>query len=285
MRSEKAISRNWLSSDKRPAATNFSVEAICLQIVDFGLMGIIFVAPLFFGGRHDLGRFVLVLLCVVIAVAWSIRQVLSGDGKWNRTLAFGMVSLAVGFVGFQLIPLPSEWIATLAPRNLALLSSRGDESSIGDSLSRWSTLSLAPDATRMGLATLVAYGLLLLTVTQRLQNVKDIVRLLRWIAMSAVMMACFGLVQYLTSNGRFFWIYEYPFSNTYDTVKGSFSCRNHFAHFLVLGLSPLVAWTLQRVSVNTRSKDQTRTGRSHTSRTMQPITLPTVALILGIIAV
>ncbi|MCH7751182.1 MAG: O-antigen ligase family protein [Planctomycetes bacterium] len=131
----------------------------------------------------------------------------------------------------------------------------------------------------------MAYGLLFFTVTQRLQNVNDIARLLRWIAMSAVMMACFGLVQYFTSNGRFFWIYEYPFSNTYGTVKGSFSCRNHFAHFLVLGLAPLVAWTLQRVSVNTRSKDQSRSKHLPDSRPLHSTSMPTVALIFGIIAV
>lgn len=285
MLSKKSISRNWLSSGKRPASTSLSVESVCLQVVDLALLGVIFVAPLFFGGRHDLGRFVLVLLCAVLAVAWSIRQAISGDGGWNRTVGFGIVSLAVGFVGFQLIPLPTEWIATLAPRNLALLSSRGDGSLIGEPLSRWSTLSLAPDATRLGLATLVAYGLLFLTVTQKLRDFGDIERLLRWIAMSAVMMACFGLIQYFTSNGRFFWIYEVPFSSTTRNATGSFSCRNHFAHFLVLGLAPLIAWTLQRRAQDTRSTDQTRTDRFRGSRPRQTISLPTVALIIGTITV
>ena len=55
-------------------------------------------------------------------------------------------------------------------------------------------------------------------------------------------MAAFGLAQFLAGNGKFFWFYEHPFSNTYGCAKGSFSNRNHFAHFLALGIGPLVWW-------------------------------------------
>ena len=57
-------------------------------------------------------------------------------------------------------------------------------------------------------------------------------------------MAVFGLVQYLTANGKFFWFYTHPFSNTFIGVKGSFANKNHFAHFLALGVGPLIWWLL-----------------------------------------
>ena len=50
------------------------ISAALLKTVDLGLGAIIFVAPHLFGGRHPLGRFVIVALCVVTAIAWFARQ-------------------------------------------------------------------------------------------------------------------------------------------------------------------------------------------------------------------
>jgi tetratricopeptide (TPR) repeat protein len=89
-------------------------------------------------------------------------------------------------------------------------------------------------------------------------------------------MAAFGLVQYLAGNGKFFWFYAHPFSNTFDGVKGSFANKNHFAHFLALGVGPLIWWLLH-VSRRMRSGihgadstpapavDMPKTARPHSS--------------------
>ena len=74
-----------------------------------------------------------------------------------------------------------------------------------------------------------------LSPSQRIRHVEDVERLLRWCALSAVIMASFGIVQLLAGNGKFFWFYEHPFTTTCDGAKGSFSNRNHFAQFLALG--------------------------------------------------
>jgi O-antigen ligase/tetratricopeptide (TPR) repeat protein len=65
-------------------------------------------------------------------------------------------------------------------------------------------------------------------------------------------MALFGIVQFLTNNGKFFWFYQHPFSLTSDVAKGSFTNRNHFAHFLALGIGPLL-WWLQDTSRRNRA--------------------------------
>src|SRR5205085_1662887 len=74
----------------------------------------------------------------------------------------------------------------------------------------------------------------------------DIERLLSAIAVATVLMATLGLLQYLTSNGKFLWIYEHPHRHTMDAVKGPFINKNHFAHMLALGVGALL-WSLQRV--------------------------------------
>ena len=45
------------------------LAAHCLQVVDICLLGVLFLAPLFFGGRHLLGRLVFIVL---------------GQHGWNR---------------------------------------------------------------------------------------------------------------------------------------------------------------------------------------------------------
>ncbi|NOY43108.1 MAG: hypothetical protein GXP26_14910 [Planctomycetes bacterium] len=224
-------------SGESPLATT------CLQIVDLGLMGIIFIAPLFFGGRHTLGRGIFIGLVAVTAIAWFVRQATLRQAIWNRTWATLLAAAAILVVATQLVPMPSGWLEQLSPRNSSLLTLWNGDA--GLSLGAWQTISLTPGATSMALATLVAYVLLFVTAVGRLRTEADIQRLLRLVAFAAILMSGFGLLQYFTTNGRFFWFYEYPFTTTHNVAKGSFTCRNHFAHFLVLGFGPLLAWTAQ----------------------------------------
>jgi O-antigen ligase/tetratricopeptide (TPR) repeat protein len=101
--------------------------------------------------------------------------------------------------------------------------------------------------TQDALVLLLAYTVVFLVTLQRIRAVEDVRRLLRWCALSAVLMAGFGLVQYLSGpylsgNGKFFWCYQHPYSSASDVCKGSFANRNHFAHFLALGIGPLIWW-------------------------------------------
>ena len=256
---------SWqFSASRQPPrnTTNDSwVADVCLRVFDACLLGILFLAPLFFGGRHPLGRSVFIAFAGIAGVAWFLRQSLVGSRRWPRTWANLLALAALLLVAFQLIPLPTAWLEQLAPRNLGLLNLWTAEK---DSFGSWNTLSLTPSATKLALATLIAYVLLFVSTVGRLQETTDIERLVRWIALAALGMCGFGLLQYLTSNGLFFWFYEYPYSNTFRVAKGSFTCRNHFAHFLTLGTGPLLAWiVLQRHSTKRKSSKRKPTG-AHT---------------------
>jgi hypothetical protein len=73
-------------------------------------------------------------------------------------------------------------------------------------------------------------------------------------------MAAFGLLQYLVGNGKFFWFYEHPFRDTSDVVKGAFINRNHFAHFLALGIPPLIWWLANITKRNAPARPGTGFG-------------------------
>ena len=101
---------------------------------------------------------------------------------------------------------------------------------------------MTPALTRSGLVLLLAYGTFFLTLLQRLKTLKDVDAMLRLMGQATVLMAVIGLGQLFFGNGRFLWIIEHPLRDTVDAAKGTFTNQNHFAHFLALGIGPLVWW-------------------------------------------
>jgi O-antigen ligase/tetratricopeptide (TPR) repeat protein len=230
-------SASWGSNARKVEQTS---AASLLRVVDAGLCGIVFVAPYFFGGRHDVGRLVFVSFVAVTAVAWFARQATLPSARWPRTFAYGVLLLTAALVALQIVPLPAEWITRLSPRTGQLLPIWNDGSSSSVCLGSWRTLSLVPHETTKALALLLSYCLLFVVVVGRIVVRADVRRLLNWIGISSVAMAVFGLLQYATSDGHFFWFYEVAHRSTAQSLAGPFINRNHFADFLVLGLAPLV---------------------------------------------
>jgi O-antigen ligase len=216
-------------------------EQMLLRTVDAALAGVVFVLPFCMGGRQAIGQLLLVVLAVLAAVAWTARQAVAPDARWRSTAAQWLLLAVTLLVAVQIIPLSETWLMRLSPEIpdlLPLWMSSAGQQQIGS----WNQLSLTPQATRDGLVQWLAYAALFLVAVQRITSLAHVERLLRWIAWSAAAMACFGLIQYLASNGKFFWVYQHPFIGTTDCVRGAFTNRNHFAHFLALGLGPLLWW-------------------------------------------
>ncbi len=222
-----------------------SAADVLLRVVDGGLCGVIFVAPYFFGGRHDMGRLLLVSIIAMTATAWFARQALLPAARWPRTIAYLLLLLAAALIVLQIVPLPQDWIARLSPRTSQLLPLWSGGGEGATNFGRWQTLSLMPHETTKSLAMLLSYSLLFIVVIGRIEEKADAERLLQGVALSAVIMAAFGLLHYNTTDGRFFWFYWHPHRLASQTLSGPFINRNHFADFLVLGLGPLLAWLLQ----------------------------------------
>lgn len=233
-----------------------------LTVVDVGLAAVLLAAPWFMGGRHPLGQLVLVLISVVVAGAWVTRQTLSrGQTIWKISACELLLLAAISLVVLQLLPLPNALVQALSPHMAKALPLWMPDSQPPDGMGVWNQLTLTPDATRAGLVMLLCYGLLFVVTLQRIEKVEDVERLLRWFAISAIALATVGLLQYLTSNGKFLWIYEHPFRDTHDAVKGPFINKNHFAHLLALGLGPLV-WSVHRAMARLQTTRDPSFGES-----------------------
>lgn len=245
-----------------PRADGGALADVLLRFVDSGLFGVICVAPFFFAGRHDVGRLVFVSFVAVTAAAWFLRQATLEKAAWPRTSLYAFVLLAAAMLVLQVVPLPAEWLHRAAPRLAELLPlwsfAAGDTRSMGT----WRTISLVPHETIKSLAVLLSYGLLLAVVAGRIQSVAHVRRLLGWVGLASVAMAVFGVLQYFTSDGRFFWFYAHPYRSATASLSGAFINRNHFAHFLILGVGPLVAWLLHLVKRSSRGVPSHESHRS-----------------------
>lgn len=220
-------------------------QAALLRIVDLGMLATLFVAPLVMGGRHPAGKWVLTALVTCTAFSWFIHQFITKEAKWELSGAELVFISALALVSFQLVPLPERLLSILTPASAELLPSWQRDAGDG-SLGTWRTVSLSPEQTRQGLVLLATYVVLFSVAFQRMRTIDDVERLFKWVASAAVSMAGLGLLQYLVGNGKYLWLYEHPFRNTLYTVKGTFANQNHFAHFLALGLIPLI-WGLEQI--------------------------------------
>lgn len=237
---------------------------VLLRVVDGGLAASIFFLPMVMGGRQALGGLVLSLLALGVAGVWLLRAVRTQNVPWRWSALEGVFAAALLLLVFQIVPLPASLLAWLTPHTSQLLPLWSASAESPATLGEWAYVSLTPSETRAGLLTLLSYCLLFLVTIQRIQRLADVERLLRWCAWSAILMASFGIVQFLTSNGKFFWFYQHPFSTTDDMVKGSFTNRNHFADFLTLGLGPLI-WWIQQLLRHRPQPAETRLSRRRDS--------------------
>lgn len=237
-------------------------ERVLPLVADRALMALVVLAPLVWGGRGDIARLVYASLALMAAGAWLADQRIGGKRDWQWTPILWMPALAIAWVTLQLLPLPSVVVEWLSPRTAELLPLWTSDSVVGGhSLGEWRTLSLEPSAGYISLAVLMAHSLVALLLLQRLKSLKDIGQLLTWVGVSAVLMSVFGILQYLTANGLFFWVYEHPFRRSDHFVCGSFINHAHFASFLAMG-AVAIAYQLARI----QPKPAT-TGRAPMQRT------------------
>ena len=228
------------------------------RFVDFGLAAVLFVAPLAMAGRFAPGRLLLVAIVGATAIAWgAARYFSSRPQSWQVTGVEWLAAAAVFLVLLQSMPLPPVVVQNLSPAVSNLLPlhhgmqyaddgvPNESDQSTSQRIMGWTYLSVAPHATRGGLAMALTYVLLFGLVAQRLRRRTDMEQLLKAIALAGVAMSLLGLLQRYLGNGKFLWFLEHPSRDTLTAVKGTFANENHFVHFLALSFGPLLWWLIR----------------------------------------
>jgi len=261
--------------------TQARLDRVLERSVDGGFAAAIFAVPLVLGGRMALGQLVLVGSVLWIALCWCFRQSLGTRAAWTRSAAEPILVAALVWVGLQLVPLPAGLGRTVSGKAQELLPLWGPTAGQHATLGEWNTLSLYPASTQAGLVLLAAFVLLFLFTVQRAGRIEDVERLIRWIAWAAVGAAALALVQYFLGNGRYFGFYHHPRSGIENHLVGSFTNRNHFAHFMALGVGPLLWWVFSGLKVS--GERAAAPPRFHTRNAPREVNVALRAIALGLV--
>ncbi len=252
MRSSFNASKSTRASGANKIGLGRSATELLDHVGDAATLAVIFVTPLFMGGRHDLGRWAYVAAVGILVCSWVAKQYLDEDATWWKVRGGWLLLVGLGLVFCQLISMAPETIAKLAPAQLGLLPLWHAPDGQSPLIAEWRQITLTPRGTRIGLIVYWAHISLFFVSVQRLRDLDRIERLLRWIAIGAVSMAMFGFVQYLSGTNKYSWFFQHPSRSASWYVCGPFANSNHFAHFLALGIGPLI-WWLQSLSVSTKA--------------------------------
>ena len=208
--------------------------------------------PLGMGGRHPLGQLFLSAAAIAAAGAWLFHCYHKNDAGWQLSVLDLLFTAGLAVAVIQVIPLSAALIKSISPHLSALLPCWTDGPW---TLGQWSTLSLTPSETSVGIGIFFAQIILVGCIFQTIQSNQDIERILLVVAVATGLMAALGVVQYLTSNGNYLWFYEFAFNDTRSIVKGTFSNRNHYASFLAIGAGSLIWWTFKPERTMARRQD------------------------------
>ncbi len=275
-------------SDRRTMVVSGSLAARSLdRIGDLSFAIAVIVVPLSTAVVRESGVAVFICCSLLMGFAWAIREVIEPASQSNRSGAELIILGAIFLVCLQLMRLPPDVLHTFSPFIGANLESWGVATKGVAAASTWETISLTPELTKSGLVLLLAYSIFFMTLLQRIKSTAHVDRCLKIVAIAAVVMAVIGLAQVLTGSNEFLWMFEHPARSAKWPVKGTFTNQNHFAHFLALGMGPLIWWwhssrteQSSRPFSESRHRRQRQTSQStHTIQTTQIVLTLAIAVV------
>lgn len=135
--------------------------------IRYNIAFLLVIPPFLIGGVHILTHVVMGSWACIVAMSWSVyaRQHPEHSKIVEINAWFWLWFVAIVFTGFQLIPMPLSWIASLSPATAQVL--RQTLGGVGlDSTNIWQPLSLAPPETAAKLIRDLGALVLFLVVLQ-----------------------------------------------------------------------------------------------------------------------
>ncbi|TWT34008.1 O-Antigen ligase [Posidoniimonas corsicana] len=249
-----------------------------LRLTDACLLGVLVAAPLFFGGRHDLGLLVYSGLVLTAASAWLMHGIVTKRRPAELYPTANVLVIAAPLLlMLQLVELPSWLVGAVSPPADDRLVAWGNGAPFGG----WRHLSFDPSATRASLATLLTHAVLFLVVAQRVRSRDDVQRLVRWLGIASAGMALLALTQYLTGAEQILWCVPLTHRDPSRAAIGTFTNPNHCGHFIALGAGAVLVEAVRRRRQRATPAQRRRPGESAVSREQQ---LREAAWILALLA-
>ena len=208
------------------------------RFVYWGLVALLFWAPLPFGSNRPWAVALMVIWVAVVgaiwALGWAAGHCVVRTPFYRGRVALGLLALWSALLLLQVTPLPAAWLAILSPGAAAAHAAQNLYGST-DAVSALHgiTLSIDPSATQRHLLLSVAltgyFGLLLLVIG-RTSRLKHFVLMM---VASGIVYSVFALYAYFT--GASYWLFHEEV--VHEMAKGPFLNRNHFGTYIEICLA------------------------------------------------
>lgn len=211
-------------------------------IIEAGLMLLILFAPFAFGSVPLWANTVVELTVLGLLFVWVIKMIREGEFAFPGTGLNLPVALFLGLVIFQMIPIGTALLGIISPAtNRFYIDSFMALGNAAEFSGLSSTITLNSYATKVEFWRMLSYLGAFYLVIANIRTPRQIHRMISVIIVVGFLLALFGLIQYLSWNGKVFWVYEYPKGGN---PFGSFINKNNYAGFINMIIPLALAFSL-----------------------------------------
>lgn len=233
-------------------------------IVRWGLLALVVYTPLAFGTVEPwaiaLMEWAIWSLVIIAAIGAALRGGADNAGGAAGPRRSGLeipIVLFALYCVLSTLPLPMSWVRAISPGAASMYTLPATPTATGMTLPAAATepgsllrpampasrpLSVSPHATRERLLLLVSLAALFLLVAHWSAVPGRAWFLLIGVAVTGFLVSLFGLVQYLTWNGKIYWFRRVPSTSSF----GPFVNHNHFAGYvgMIIPIAVCLAFTV-----------------------------------------
>lgn len=204
-------------------------------VIEACILATLVCATVAFGAVNPIGLAGVELALFLLGCAALLQRTHAPVRASPRTPLDLPVLLLVAVPLVQLVPLPATLVALLSPGTHTL------REQLGLSLEGWTTLSVYPFATWLGLHRLAAAAVLFFLVTRIVTSPQRVRTFLLVLFVLGTLEAAYGLAAYLLGDPELLGTRRSAYANS---VTGTLVNRNHFAGLMTLLLPLGLAYTL-----------------------------------------
>lgn len=246
-----------------------SLPGLCDRAVRWGLVGLIAFTPLAFGTVEPWAVAMMEWGVVTLMLLFALGRLWpSREGGVKRVTLTGLeipIALFLLLGALQTVPLPMSWLRVISPGSARLYrpvdlraaseavrpgsaNDRPDDRFLNLEYPERRPVSVRPPGTWARVRLVAVLSGLMLLVAWWADRGQRIVFVLTALTVTGFLVAVFGLVQFLTWNGKIYWVRKVPPSSPF----GPFVNHNHFAGYVEMIIPVAISLAFYLIEIRRR---------------------------------
>ncbi|MFH1625092.1 MAG: O-antigen ligase family protein [Pseudomonadota bacterium] len=248
------------------------------RVIEGGLIFVVVFTPLAFGAVH-VGAYTLMELTVIfLLIVWMLKVLVVGHKLENRGIQnhrslYVPLFLFIGFVLFQMLPLPPPVLKHLSPKTYELyqqtlpgwpsevsggpIDSENSTNSVLAILNSqltahsWRSISIYRHASRKELFRILAYIGVFFLIINNLVTERQIKRFVVTIMVTGTVVAFLGILQALSGVDSIYWFWRsVHWGERPPGFFGPYVNRNHFAGYMEMVIPLSIGYLISYLSIS-----------------------------------